>query len=77
MTAKEHAKKILSAKGKGSYNAQLDESLGIRNKKESKEDATLKARRDESKGEAKSMSKRAYSGVKAMDKYKHGAVPRF
>jgi hypothetical protein len=74
MTAKEHAKKILSAKGKGSYNAQLDESLAIRNKKE---DATLKARRDESKGESKSMGKRAYSGVKAMDKYKHGAVPRF
>ena len=74
MTAREHAKKILSAKGKGSYNAQLDESLGARNKKE---DATLKARRDESKGEAKSMGKRAYSGVRAMDKYKRGATPHF
>mgnify|MGYP003626793186 CR=1 FL=1 len=77
MTAREHAKKILSAKGKGSYNAQLDESLAMRNKKESKEHATLKARRDESKGEAKSMGKRAYSGVRAMDKYKRGATPHF
>ena len=77
MTTKDTAKKILSVKGKGSYNAQLDESLGARNKKESKEKATMKARRDESKGEAKAMGKRAYSGVKAMDKYKRGATPHF
>lgn len=74
MTAKDTAKKILSV---NKYNAQLDESLGVRNKKESKENATLKARRDESKGEAKSMGHRAYSGVKAMDKYKRGATPHF
>ena len=70
-----HARAEKNKKSKQGYNSRLDESLGGRNKGKHKQ--SLKDRRDESKGEAKSMGKRAYSGVKAMDKYKHGAVPRF
>jgi len=54
------------------YNDRLDESLSERNDKISKMNATFKARRDESKGENKSMGKRAYSSVNTMDKMAMG-----
>jgi len=54
------------------YNDRLDESLSERNNKISKMNASFKARRDESKGENKSVSKRAYSAVKTMDKMAAG-----
>lgn len=54
------------------YNDRLDESLSERNNKISKMNASFKARRDESKGEKKSVSKRAYSAVKTMDKMAAG-----
>lgn len=54
------------------YNDRLDESLSERNNKISKMNATFKARRDESKGEKKSVSKRAYRAVKTMDKMAAG-----
>ena len=49
-------------KGKGSYNSRLDESLGMRNGKESTKKQSLKSRRDESKGAKKAAGKPAYSG---------------
>ncbi len=52
-------------KAKQGYNARLDESLGMRNKKKSQ---SLKARRDESKGMEKAMGKGAYSGASTMAK---------
>jgi hypothetical protein len=47
------------------YNARLDESLGMRNGKESTKKQSLKARRDESKGAKKAAGKPAYSGNKS------------
>ena len=44
------------------YNARLDESLGMRDGKESTKLQSLKARRDESKGEEKHLGHHAYSG---------------
>ncbi len=46
-------------------NARLDESLGMRNGKESTKKQSLKARRDESKGAKKAAGKPAYSGNKS------------
>jgi hypothetical protein len=54
------------------YNDRLDESLADRNNKISKMNATFKARRNESKGENKSMGKKAYSSVSTMDKMASG-----
>jgi len=48
---------------KQGYNARLDESIGARNGKKSQ---SMKPRRDESKGMAKAMTGRAYSGDKGM-----------
>jgi len=47
---------------KQGYNDRLDESLGMRDGKESGKSQSYKARRDESKGMEKSMGKPAYSG---------------
>ena len=44
------------------YNARLDESLGMRDGKESNKLQSLKARRDESKGEEKHLGHHVYSG---------------
>ena len=55
-------------KMKQGYNARLDESLGMRDGKESSKSQSLKSRRDESKGENKKLGRRAYSSVKTMDK---------
>ena len=57
-------KKGGKAKKQG-YNARLDESLGMRNKKKTQ---SFKARRDESKGMEKAMGKGAYSGASTMAK---------
>lgn len=51
---------------KQGYNSKMDESLGAKSKGPKKQ--SMKARRDESKGMAKSMGKKAYSSVKTMDK---------
>jgi len=48
---------------KQGYNARLDESLGAKNGKKSQ---SMKSRRDESKGMAKSMTGHAYSGDHSM-----------
>ena len=58
-------KKTTSTKKKQGYNARLDESLGMRNGKESTKKQSLKARRDESKGAKKAAGKPAYSGNKS------------
>jgi len=50
----------------------LDESMGNRNGKEAKMEATLKDRRNESKGENKAVGKRPYSSVHTMDKMAEG-----
>ena len=57
-----------SSKKKQGYNARLDESLGMRDGKESTKSQSFKARRDESKGMEKAMGKRAYASVGTMDK---------
>jgi hypothetical protein len=54
------------------FNDRLDESMGNRNGKESKMDATLKDRRNEAKGENKAVGKRPYSSVHTMDKMAKG-----
>jgi|TARA_R100000995_G_scaffold72633_1_gene41410 hypothetical protein len=56
------------ASKKQGYNARLDESLGMRDGKESTKSQSMKSRRDESKGMEKAMGNRAYSSVKTMDK---------
>ena len=58
---------------KQGYNARLDESLGERRGKKSQ---SMKSRRDESKGMEKSENKRAYSGVKTMDKSRRALFDR-
>lgn len=50
---------------KQGYNARIDESMAMRNGAKSQ---SMKDRRDESKGMEKAMGKRAYSGVKTMDR---------
>ena len=57
-----------NGKKKQGYNARLDESLGMRDGKESTKSQSMKSRRDESKGMEKAMGKRAYSSVGTMDK---------
>ena len=54
------------------FNDRLDESMGNRNGKEAKMEATLKDRRNESKGENKAVGKRPYSSVHTMDKMAEG-----
>lgn len=51
---------------KQGYNARLDESLGERHRGRHKQ--SLKDRRDESKGEMKHLTGRAYKGVGTMDR---------
>ena len=58
-------RKKTSKKGKGSYNARLDESLGARNRKTK---GKLASRRRESEGMEKKMGRRKYAAVKTMDK---------
>lgn len=53
---------------KQGYRARMDESLGMRDGKESKKKQSMKDRRDESKGMEKEMGRRAYASVKSMDK---------
>lgn len=55
-------------KKKQGYNAQLDESLGMRDGRGSSKSQSMKSRRDESKGEEKKLGRRSYAGVKGMDK---------
>ena len=50
------------------YNAQLDESLGMRRGAKRTKQQSDKDRRDESKAMSKSMGRRAYAGVRGMDK---------
>jgi len=50
---------------KQSYNARLDESLGMSNGKESTKSQSYKSRRDESKSEEKTNNKPAYSSNKS------------
>ena len=59
------ARKGKMIKASQGYNARLDESLGMRNKKKTQ---SFKARRDESKGMEKAMGKGAYSGASTMAK---------
>ena len=54
------------------FNDRLDESMGNRDGKETKMEATLKDRRNESKGENKAVGKRPYSSVHTMDKMAEG-----
>jgi hypothetical protein len=54
------------------FNDRLDESMGNRDGKEAKMEATLKDRRNESKGENKAVGKRPYSSVHTMDKMAEG-----
>jgi hypothetical protein len=51
---------------KQGYNSKMDESLGARNKGKKKQ--SMRSRRDESKGMEKAMGRKAYAGVKSMDK---------
>ena len=51
------------------YNARLDESLGMKHK--GSHSQSLKDRRDESKGESKSLSGHAYAGDHSMKEDKH------
>lgn len=55
-------KKTVKKRKKQGYNDRLDESLGMRDGKESGKSQSYKSRRDESKGMEKSMGKPAYSG---------------
>ena len=50
---------------KQGYNDRMDESLSMRDGSKSQ---SMKDRRDESKGMEKAMGKRAYSGVKSMNR---------
>ena len=54
---------------KQGYNDRLDESLGMRDGKESGKSQSYKSRRDESKGMEKSMGKPAYSGNKSSSQF--------
>lgn len=54
---------------KQGYDARLDESLGERHR--GPHEQSLKARRDESKGEEKFLTGHAYFGDKEMDKAYH------
>ncbi len=56
------------ASKKQGYNARLDESLGMRDGKESTKSQSMKSRRDESKGMEKARGNRGYSYVQNMDK---------
>ncbi len=58
---------------KQGYNSRLNESMGVRNRK-TKGKATMKARRNESKGEKKSVGRRAYSAVSTMDRKRRGGM---
>ena len=75
-TKKLKAKLKKGGKLKQGYNDQLDESLGIRKRNRRMKMQNFKDRRDESKGMEKSLGRRAYSSVRAMDKgrrkLKHG-----
>tara|TARA_R100000655_G_scaffold91463_1_gene132189 strand:+ start:195 stop:425 length:231 start_codon:yes stop_codon:yes gene_type:complete len=51
------------------YNDRLDESLGMKHKGPHKQ--SMKARRDESKGESKHLTGHAYSGDHSMKEDKH------
>ena len=51
------------------YNDRLDESLGMKHK--GSHSQSLKDRRDESKGESKSLSGHAYAGDHSMKEDKH------
>lgn len=53
---------------KQGYNSRLDESLSMLKGAKKSFKQSLKDRRDESMGEEKSRSKRAYASVKTMDK---------
>lgn len=46
----------------------MDEMLGMKRGKKSSKKQSMKSRRDESKGMEKAMGRRAYAGVKSMDK---------
>jgi hypothetical protein len=62
---------------KQGYNARLNESMGMRNRrtmKKAKGKATMKARRDESKGMEKKMGRRAYAAVRTMDRKRRGGM---
>ena len=62
---------------KQGYNARLNESMGMRNRrtmKKAKGKATMKARRSESKGMEKKMGRRAYAAVRTMDRKRRGAL---
>jgi hypothetical protein len=56
------------AKGGQGYNDKLDESLGMRDGKESTKKQSFKDRRDESAGMEKSLGRRKYASVDTMDK---------
>jgi hypothetical protein len=62
---------------KQGYNARLNESMGMRNRrtmKKSKGQATMMARRSESKGMEKKMGRRAYAAVRTMDRKRRGGM---
>ena len=62
---------------KQGYNARLNESMGMRNRrtmKKAKGKATMKARRSESKGMEKKMGRRAYAAVRTMDRKRRGGM---
>jgi len=74
---KQHSSKVYVKYAKGGkldqgFNDRLDESMGNRDGKEAKMEATLKDRRNESKGENKAVGKRPYSSVHTMDKMAEG-----
>ena len=52
---------------KQGYNARLNESMGMRNRRTMKK-ATMNARRSESRGMEKKMGRRAYAAVRTMDR---------
>lgn len=54
---------------KQGYDDRLDESLGMRHRGRHRQ--SMKARRDESKGEHKYMSGHAYAGDRHMDEMSH------
>jgi len=62
-----NGKKARGGKMQG-YNAQLDESLAMRKGSKRTKQQSDKDRRDESKAMSKSMGRRAYAGVRGMDK---------
>ena len=62
---------------KQGYNARLNESMGMRNRrtmKKAKGPATMMARRSESKGMEKKMGRRAYAAVRTMDRKRRGGM---